>query len=64
MLDIFAQIYTYNRSTHLTATGLIWQPTWGHLRELHAAVKQSLEPLLFGQYSSFLLGQEQEVIWQ
>ncbi|RLN31220.1 beta-galactosidase 7-like [Panicum miliaceum] len=41
--------------------GLIWQPTWGHLRELHTAVKQSSEPLLFGTYSNFSLGQEQEV---
>lgn len=41
--------------------GLIWQPTWGHLRELHAAVKQSSEPLLFGTYSNLSIGQEQEV---
>lgn len=40
---------------------MIWQPTWGHLRELHAAVKQSSEPLLFGTYSNLSLGQEQEV---
>lgn len=40
---------------------MIWQATWGHLRELHAAVKQSSVPLLFGTHSNFSLGQEQEV---
>lgn len=59
----FASSYvttSYYDGAPLDEYGLIWQPTWGHLRELHAAVKQSSEPLLFGKYSSFLLGQEQE----
>ncbi|RLN28712.1 beta-galactosidase 7-like [Panicum miliaceum] len=51
---------SYYDGAPLDEYGLIWQPTCGHLRELHAAVKQSSEPLLFGKYSSFLLGQEQE----
>ncbi|KAJ1254837.1 hypothetical protein BS78_K319500 [Paspalum vaginatum] len=50
----------YYDGAPLDEYGLIWQPTWGHLRELHAAVKQSSEPLLFGEYSNFSLGQEQE----
>ncbi|RCV17602.1 hypothetical protein SETIT_3G233400v2 [Setaria italica] len=59
----FASSYvttSYYDGAPLDEYGLIWQPTWGHLRELHAAVKQLSEPLLFGKYSSFLLGQEQE----
>ncbi|CAL5095085.1 unnamed protein product [Urochloa decumbens] len=50
----------YYDGAPLDEYGLIWQPTWGHLRELHAAVKQSSDPLLFGTYSNFSLGQEQE----
>ncbi|OEL22172.1 Beta-galactosidase 7 [Dichanthelium oligosanthes] len=59
----FASAYittSYYDGAPLDEYGLIWQPTWGHLRELHAAVKQSSEPLLFGKYSGFSLGQEQE----
>ncbi|CAL4893696.1 unnamed protein product [Urochloa decumbens] len=59
----FASSYvttSYYDGAPLDEYGLVWQPTWGHLRELHAAVKQSTEPLLFGKYSSFSLGQEQE----
>ncbi|PVH62351.1 hypothetical protein PAHAL_3G271000 [Panicum hallii] len=59
----FASSYvttSYYDGAPLDEYGLIWQPTWGHLRELHAVVKQSSEPLLFGKYSGFLLGQEQE----
>ncbi|CAL4908341.1 unnamed protein product [Urochloa decumbens] len=59
----FASSYvttSYYDGAPLDEYGLVWQPTWGHLRELHAAVKQSSEPLLFGKYSSFSLGQEKE----
>ncbi|CAL4908342.1 unnamed protein product [Urochloa decumbens] len=59
----FASSYVttnYYDGAPLDEYGLIWQPTWGHLRELHAAVKQSSEPLLFGTYSNFSLDQEQE----
>jgi hypothetical protein len=52
---------SYYDGAPLDEYGLIWQPTWGHLRELHCAVKQSSEPLLFGSYSNFSLGQQQEV---
>ncbi|KAG6503820.1 hypothetical protein ZIOFF_036144 [Zingiber officinale] len=40
--------------------GLIWMPTWGHLRELHAVIKQSQEALLWGMYTNSSLGQQQE----
>ncbi|KAL6848583.1 hypothetical protein ACP4OV_021609 [Aristida adscensionis] len=59
----FASSYvttSYYDGAPLDEYGLIWQPTWGHLRELHAAVKQSSESLLFGTYSNLSLGQEQE----
>uniref|UniRef100_A0ACD5T929 Uncharacterized protein n=1 Tax=Avena sativa TaxID=4498 RepID=A0ACD5T929_AVESA len=59
----FASSYvttSYYDGAPLDEYGLIWQPTWGHLRELHAAVKLSSEPLMFGRYSNISLGQEQE----
>ncbi|KAF6990304.1 hypothetical protein CFC21_007509 [Triticum aestivum] len=59
----FASSYvttSYYDGAPLDEYGLIWRPTWGHLRELHAAVNLSSEPLLFGTYSNFSLGQEQE----
>ncbi|XP_073103515.1 beta-galactosidase 7-like isoform X1 [Elaeis guineensis] len=49
----------YDRAP-LDEYGLIWLPTWGHLRELHAAIKLSSEPLLWGTYTNFSLGQQQE----
>ncbi|XP_006655346.2 beta-galactosidase 7-like [Oryza brachyantha] len=51
---------SYYDGAPLDEYGLIWQPTWGHLREMHAAIKHSSEPLLFGSYSNFSLGQQQE----
>ncbi|CAM0955403.1 unnamed protein product [Alopecurus aequalis] len=51
---------SYYDGAPLDEYGLIWRPTWGHLRELHAAVNLSSEPLLFGRYSNFSLGQDQE----
>ncbi|KAF3339116.1 Beta-galactosidase 6 [Carex littledalei] len=36
--------------------GLVWQPTWAHLKQLHATVKQSARPLLYGTYSNLSLG--------
>ncbi|KAL6840152.1 hypothetical protein ACP4OV_029962 [Aristida adscensionis] len=59
----FASSYvttSYYDGAPLDEYGLIWQPTWGHLRELHAAVKQSAEPLLWGAYSNYSFGQQQE----
>ena len=66
MSEAFKPVYRTTATNKFSGTvclysGLIWRPTWGHLRELHAAVKLSSEPLLFGRYSNFSLGQEQEV---
>jgi hypothetical protein len=57
-IKILFYILMLNYNTH---TGLIWQSTWSHLRELHAAVKQSEEPLLSGSYSNYSFGEQQEV---
>ncbi|TVU19482.1 hypothetical protein EJB05_35633 [Eragrostis curvula] len=59
----FASSYvttSYYDGAPLDEYGMIWRPTWGHLRELHAAIKMSSEPLLSGTYSNFSLGQVQE----
>ncbi|KAM0860765.1 hypothetical protein ACQ4PT_046326 [Festuca glaucescens] len=59
----FASSYvttSYYDGAPLDEYGLIWRPTWGHLRELHAAVKLSSEPLMSGRYSNISLGQEQQ----
>lgn len=41
--------------------GLIRQPKWGHLKELHAAIKLCSKPLLSGEQATFPLGEHQEV---
>ncbi|KAF7024890.1 hypothetical protein CFC21_037156 [Triticum aestivum] len=59
----FASSYvttSYYDGAPLDEYGLIWQSTWSHLRELHAAVKQSEEPLLSGSYSTYSFGEQQE----
>ena len=43
------------------SSGLIRQPKWGHLKELHAAVKLSSSPLLSGAHTTFSLGEMQQV---
>ncbi|KAI4320564.1 hypothetical protein MLD38_034032 [Melastoma candidum] len=40
--------------------GIIRQPKWGHLKELHDAIKLCLTPLLFGRISNFSLGPNQQ----
>ncbi len=42
-------------------SGLIRQPKWGHLKELHAAIELSLSPLLSGAHTVFPLGELQQV---
>lgn len=42
-------------------SGLIRQPKWGHLRELHAAVKLCSKPLLSGEQTAISLGEHQQV---
>lgn len=43
------------------AAGLLRQPKWGHLKELHAAVKLCEEPLLSGLQTTISLGKLQTV---
>ncbi|KAK8960125.1 Beta-galactosidase 16 [Platanthera guangdongensis] len=54
-------ITAYYDQAPLDEYGLIWQPKWAHLRELHAAVKVNSEALLMGSYSNFSVGRAQEV---
>ncbi|KAK7836485.1 beta-galactosidase 16 [Quercus suber] len=51
---------SYYDQAPLDEYGLIRQPKWGHLKELHAAIKLCLKPLLSGVHSTFPLGQLQE----
>lgn len=41
--------------------GLMRQPKYGHLKELHATVKLCSDTILFGAQTNIILGQEQEV---
>lgn len=45
----------------MNSTGSIRQPKWGHLKELHAAVKLASSALLSGDQTSISLGQLQDV---
>ncbi|KAB1221090.1 Beta-galactosidase 16 [Morella rubra] len=49
----------YYDQAPLDEYGLIRQPTWGHLKELHAAIKLCLKPLLSGENTTFPLGDDQ-----
>ncbi|KAK1322784.1 Beta-galactosidase 16 [Acorus calamus] len=51
---------SYYDQAPLDEYGLIRQPKWGHLRELHIAIKQGAEPLLSGTPTNFSLGQQQD----
>ncbi|XP_035545602.1 beta-galactosidase 6-like [Juglans regia] len=51
---------SYYDQAPLDEYGLIRQPKWGHLKELHAAMKQCSATLLQGVRTNFSLGQYQE----
>ncbi|XP_019051572.1 PREDICTED: beta-galactosidase 16 isoform X2 [Nelumbo nucifera] len=51
---------SYYDQAPLDEYGLTRQPKWGHLKELHAAIKLCSEQLLTGTYNNFSLGQLQE----
>ncbi|KAE8100698.1 hypothetical protein FH972_018566 [Carpinus fangiana] len=51
---------SYYDQAPLDEYGLIRQPKWGHLKELHAAIKLCLKPLLSGEQTTFPLGQLQQ----
>ncbi|CAK7354686.1 unnamed protein product [Dovyalis caffra] len=53
-------ITSYYDQAPLDEYGLIRQPKWGHLKELHAAIKSCSTILLVGVQSSFSLGQLQQ----
>ncbi|KAJ3678015.1 hypothetical protein LUZ60_001818 [Juncus effusus] len=53
-------VTSYYDLAPLDEYGLIWQPTWAHLRDLHAAISQSSDTLLYGSYSTLSLGNLQE----
>lgn len=40
---------------------MVRQPKWGHLKELHAAIKSCSKTLLYGTQTSFSLGSRQNV---
>ncbi|TKY45370.1 Beta-galactosidase 16 [Spatholobus suberectus] len=50
----------YYDDAPLDEYGLVRQPKWGHLKELHAAIKSCSEPLLYGTQTIFNLGTQQE----
>ncbi|XXG87051.1 hypothetical protein AAC387_Pa11g1837 [Persea americana] len=51
---------SYYDDAPLDEYGMIRQPKWGHLKELHAAIKSCSVPLLLGTPSNFSLGFQQE----
>ncbi|KAL2342889.1 hypothetical protein Fmac_004174 [Flemingia macrophylla] len=53
-------VTSYYDQAPLDEYGLLRQPKWGHLKELHAAIKSCSTILLEGKQSNFSLGQLQE----
>ncbi|CAK7346942.1 unnamed protein product [Dovyalis caffra] len=51
---------SYYDQAPLDEYGLLRQPKYGHLKELHAAVKLCRKPLLSGKWTNFSLGHLQE----
>lgn len=51
----------YYDQAPLDEYGIIRQPKFGHLKEMHAALKQSLQPLLYGDLAIEHLGEKQDV---
>lgn len=47
---------SYYDDAPLDEYGLIKNAKWGHLKELHSVIKASSNPLLFGSYLSYQLG--------
>ncbi|KAF6170571.1 hypothetical protein GIB67_031979 [Kingdonia uniflora] len=51
---------SYYDQAPLDEYGLIRQPKWGHLKELHSAIKLISNTMLFGAITNFSLGEGQE----
>ncbi|XP_027368337.1 beta-galactosidase 16-like [Abrus precatorius] len=54
----------YYDDAPLDEYGLVRQPKWGHLRELHAAIKACSETLLYGTQTPFNLGRQQAYVFK
>ncbi|KAJ4842903.1 hypothetical protein Tsubulata_043380, partial [Turnera subulata] len=52
---------SYYDKAPLDEYGFLRQPNWGHLKELHAAIKLCTKPLLSGAYTNISLGHQQEL---
>ncbi|TKY74250.1 Beta-galactosidase 16 [Spatholobus suberectus] len=52
-------ITAYYDEAPLDEYGLVREPKWGHLKELHAAIKSCSKPLLYGTQTRFSLGSQQ-----
>ncbi|EOY16361.1 Beta-galactosidase isoform 1 [Theobroma cacao] len=50
----------YYDQAPLDEYGLFRQPKWGHLKELHAAIKLCSKPLISGVYTTMALGRSQQ----
>ncbi|KAI3767610.1 hypothetical protein L2E82_17866 [Cichorium intybus] len=50
----------YYDQAPLDEYGILRQPKYGHLKEMHAALKQCLQPLLYGGLAIENLGQDQD----
>ncbi|XP_073225008.1 beta-galactosidase 16-like isoform X2 [Cicer arietinum] len=50
----------YYDEAPLDEYGLVRQPKWGHLKELHAAIKSCSQALLYGTQTTFSLGSQQQ----
>ncbi|XP_017985007.1 PREDICTED: beta-galactosidase 6 isoform X1 [Theobroma cacao] len=53
-------ITSYYDQAPLDEYGLLRQPKWGHLKELHAVIKNCSTPLLEGVQTNFSIGQFQQ----
>ncbi|OMO50427.1 hypothetical protein CCACVL1_30454 [Corchorus capsularis] len=51
---------SYYDQAPLDEYGLFRQPKWGHLKELHAAIKLCTKPLLSGKFTTMALGPSQQ----
>lgn len=60
-IHIILYLQKQSEFVSLMNSGLLRQPKWGHLKELHAAIKLCLKPLISGVNFTMNLGEEQQV---
>ncbi|KAG9458938.1 hypothetical protein H6P81_003446 [Aristolochia fimbriata] len=51
---------SYYDEAPLDEYGMVNQPKWGHLKELHGVIKKSSETIIFGDHQNFSLGDQLE----